>query len=161
MKNIFAVALLCLFSLTLVVGQQTGAASEKSKAKINTASGNTETQVAKLEHEFAAAILKDGVAAVDKYEADDIISTDPAGNVTSKADDKKAWASGDLKLESAEISDLKVRSYGNTAVATGMTTVKGAWKSQDLSGNYRFTDTWVKRDGKWLLVATQATKVQQ
>jgi hypothetical protein len=32
-------------------------------------------------------------------------------------------------------------------------------QGQDLSGNYRFTDTWVKRNGKWQVVTSQYTKV--
>ena len=98
---------------------------------------------------------------MDQYEADDIISTDPTGRVTGKEDDKKELLSGDLKFQSLEVSDLNVRIYGNTAVATGATTVKGSYKDQDISGTYRFTDTWVKRYGKWQVVASQATKVQQ
>jgi hypothetical protein len=35
------------------------------------------------------------------------------------------------------------------------------YKEQDISGKYSFTDTWVKRYGKWQAVASQATKVQQ
>ena len=35
------------------------------------------------------------------------------------------------------------------------------YKGQDISGKYRFTDTWVKRNGKWQAVASQYTKVQQ
>ncbi len=164
MKNILVVALLCLFSLTLAMAQQTGAAkSEKPKAKPETAAtaGGAEAQVAKLEYDFAKAIVKDGNAAVDMYEADDIVSTDPSGRVTTKADEKKDWASGDIKLQAADISDLKVRPYGNSAVATGAIAIKGTYKGQDMSGNYRFTDTWVKRNGKWQVVASQATKVQQ
>jgi hypothetical protein len=37
--------------------------------------------------------------------------------------------------------------------------MKGTYKGQDLSGNCRFTDTWVKRNGKWQVVASQYTKV--
>ncbi len=161
MRNIFAVALLCLFSVSLVAGQQADATkSEKPKKEAAAATAGAESQVTKLEQDWAQAIVKDGAAAVDKYEADDIISTDPSGRVTTKADDKKDFASGDLKFESAGVSDLKVRTFGNTAVATGMMTIKGTYKGQDISGKYRYTDTWVKRNGKWQAVASQASKVQ-
>jgi hypothetical protein len=36
-------------------------------------------------------------------------------------------------------------------------TLKGTYNEQDISGQYRFTDTWVKRQA----VASQATKVNQ
>ena len=91
----------------------------------------------------------------------DSISTDPGGRVTDKAQDKKDLSSGDLKFQSLEVSDVHVRVFGNTAVATGTSTVKGTYKGQDLSGMYRFTDTWVERGGKWQAAASQATKIQQ
>jgi ketosteroid isomerase-like protein len=148
MRNMLAIAVLCLLSLSLATGQNAST------------TGKVEDQIKKLELDWAQATIKDGVAAVDQYEADDIVSTDPSGRVTDKAQDKKDFSSGDLKFQSLETSDLKVRVYGNTAVATGTSTLKGTYKGQDISGTYRFTDTWVKRNGKWQVVATQATKVQ-
>jgi len=163
MRNMFAVALLCLFSLSLATGQQAGMdKSQKPKTKTEAASatGSVEDQIKKREQDWAQATMKEGAAAVDQFEADDIISTDPGGRVTDKAQDKQDLSSGDLKFQSMEVSDLKVHVYGNTAVATGANTLKGTYKGQDISGTYRFTDTWVKRNGKWQAVASQATKVQ-
>ncbi len=67
-------------------------------------------------------------------------------------------SSGDLKFQSMELSDLTVHVYGNTA---------GTYKGQDISAKYRFTDTWVKRNGKWQVAsgkwqvaASQSTKLQ-
>lgn len=145
MRNMFAIVLFCVFSLSLAAS----------------ATSSVEDQIGKLERDWAQATVKDGAAAVDQYEADDIISTDPGGRVTDKAQDKMDLSSGDLKFQSMELSDLKVRAYGNTAVATGANTLKGTYKGQDISGTYRFTDTWVKRNGKWQAVASQSTKVQQ
>jgi ketosteroid isomerase-like protein len=149
MKNMLAIALFCFLSLSLATGQQ---ASKMSSA---------EDQITKLEQEWAQAIVKSGPVAVDKYEADDIVSTDLNGRVTDKAQDKTDLSSGDLKFESLTPSDIKVHVYGNAAVATGTGTVKGTFKGQDISGTYRFTDTWVKRNGKWQAVASQVTKIQQ
>jgi ketosteroid isomerase-like protein len=68
-------------------------------------------------------------------------------------------SSGDYKIQSEELGDIKVHVYGNTAVATATNTMKWTCKGQDLSGKYRFTDTWVKRSGKWQVVASQYTRV--
>jgi hypothetical protein len=163
MRNMFAIALPCLLSLSLTAGQQAGMAKSQepnTKTEAASASGRVEDQIKKLEHDWAQATVKDGAPAVDQYEADGIISTDPSGRVTDKAQDKKDLSSGDLKFQSIKLSDLRVRVYGNTAVAAGTTTLKGTYKEQDISGTYRFTDTWVKRNGKWQAVASQATKVQ-
>ena len=148
MKKLLAVAVLCLFGVSFSAGQ------EMSKA------GGVEDQIKKLEMDFAQAVVKDGAAAVDKYEADDIFDTDPGGRVTDKAQDKSDLSSGDLKFQSLELSDIKVHVYGNVAVAVGNTVVKGSYKGQDISAKYRFTDTWVKRKGKWQLAASQGTKIQ-
>jgi ketosteroid isomerase-like protein len=98
---------------------------------------------------------------VDQYEADDIITTDPSGRVTDKTQDRLDLSSGDFKIQSEELSDLKVHIYSNTAVVAGTNIVKGTYKGQDINGKYRFTDTWVKRNGKWQVVASQYTKVQE
>ncbi len=142
-----AIAGLCLLSLSFAVGQKASGTS------------SIEDQIKKNEQDWAQAVVREGVASVDQYEADDIITTDPSGRVTGKAADKTDLSSGDYKIQSEELSDLKVLVYGNTAVAAATNFMKGTYKGQDLSGKYRFTDTWVKRNGKWQVVASQYTKV--
>jgi ketosteroid isomerase-like protein len=144
MRKVSRFAALCLICLSLAAGQ----------------SASVVDQIKKLEQDWAQATIKSGAAAVDQYEADDIITTDPGGRVTDKAQDKTDLSSGDLKFQSMELSDIRVRVYGDTAVATGTNTLNGTYKGQDISGKYRFTDTWVKRSGKWQVVATQGTKIQ-
>ena len=149
MKNVLAIAFFCLFSLSLAAGQ------EASKTS------SVEDQIKKQEQNWAQATVKEGATAVDQYEADDIIDADPSGRVTDKTQDKTDLSSGDLKFQSIELGDVKVHVYGDTAVAAGTSTVKGTYKGQDISGMYRFTDVWVKRNGKWYAVASQSTKLQQ
>jgi ketosteroid isomerase-like protein len=59
------------------------------------------------------------------------------------------------KAQKAEASDesMKVQPFGDAAIATGITLVKGTYKGQDVSGRYAWTDTWVKIDGRWQMVA--------
>jgi ketosteroid isomerase-like protein len=149
MKNVLAIAFFCLFSLSLAASQEAAKTS------------SVEDQIKKQEQNWAQATVKEGATAVDQYEADDIIDTDPSGRVTDKAQDKTDLSSGDLKFQSIELSELKVHVYGDTAVAAGTSTLKGTYKGQDISGKYRFTDVWVKRNGKWHAVASQSTKLQQ
>ena len=147
MKNVLAVTLICLFSLPLAASQKSSNASSVAD------------QIKQYEQDWAQAVVKEGAASVDQYEADDIITTDPTGRVTGKADDRTDLSSGDYKIESEELSDVTVHVYGDVAIATATNTMKGTYKGQDLSGKYRFTDTWVKRNGRWQVVASQYTKV--
>jgi ketosteroid isomerase-like protein len=113
MKNLVAIASLCLLSLSLAAGQKASKAS------------SVEDQVKKHEQDWAQAVVKEGAASADQYEVDDIVTTDPSGRVTGKAEDKTDLSSGDYKIQSEELSDLKVQIYGNTAVATATNAMKG------------------------------------
>ena len=138
MKNVLAVGVLCLVVVSLAAG--------KSAA-------NVEDEIRKLEQDCAQATIKSGATAADQCEADDIIKTDPSGGVTDKAQGKMERSSGDLTFESMELSDMTVHVYGDTAIAAGTNNLHGTYKGQSISGKYRFTDTWVKRNGKWRIVA--------
>ena len=56
-------------------------------------------------------------------------------------------------------NEMKVRTYGDTAVSTGRSTIKAKVNGQDASGEYRFTDVWVKRGDRWQAVASQVTRI--
>jgi ketosteroid isomerase-like protein len=144
MKTLLAVAALCVVSLSLTA---------------STSATKVEDEIRELEQDWAQANITSGATAVDQYEADDIVKTDPSGHVTDKAQDKTDLASGDLKFESMELSDMTVHVYGNTAVVAGANNLHGTYKGQDISGKYRFTDTWVKRNGKWQVVASAVEPV--
>jgi hypothetical protein len=69
--------------------------------------------------------------------------------------------SRNLKIESSKLDDMKVHVYGSSAVVTYGTTDKGTYKEKDISGKYPWTDVFVKRNGRWQLVAGQGTPVRQ
>jgi ketosteroid isomerase-like protein len=59
---------------------------------------------------------------------------------------------------SYKLEDMRVRICGNAAVVTGRNVLQASLKGKDTSGPYRFTDVFVKRDGRWQCVATQAVR---
>ena len=54
---------------------------------------------------------------------------------------------------------MKVRVYGETAVVTYRSVAKGKIGDQDISGEYRWTDVVVKRNGVWLIVSTHGSTI--
>lgn len=58
-----------------------------------------------------------------------------------------AYDSGSLKYESVKFDEIKVHAYGDTAVVTGRSTIKGKDNGKDISGQTRYTRVYVKRQG--------------
>jgi hypothetical protein len=61
------------------------------------------------------------------------------------------------KYNSEKISDLKVRVYGNTAVATYKDTYDAMVEGQHRARSVLSTDVWVKMDSDWKQVSSQGT----
>jgi ketosteroid isomerase-like protein len=55
--------------------------------------------------------------------------------------------------------DQVVRLYGDAAVVTGVTSIKGRAGGEAFAADFQFTDTWVRRDGRWLLAASHASRL--
>jgi len=78
----------------------------------------------------------------------------------NKAEDLAAMKTDKSVDEFAELSEMNVRVDGNTAVVTGINHVKGRdEKAQPYDFRVRFTDTFIKRDGRWQVWATQGTRI--
>ena len=154
MKAISAVAMLVITATSLVLGQ--------SKAKKpDGPSDSTEEAVRQLHSEIVQAQLTSDTATLDRLWADDHIFTNPLGVVQSKAQRLAEIKAGGRKLESFSVADVEVRAYGDTAVVTSRATLKGQRQGQDISGQYRGIDVYVKKQGRWQVVAAQATRIAQ
>jgi len=116
-----------------------------------------ERELVKLENDWSTAWQKHDAAFMQKLFADEYLDTDWDGATYTKAQDIANVKSEDTHIESFVLSDLKVHVYGDTAVVTGRITIKATFKGKDISGAHQFTDVFVKRDGRWQVVATQST----
>jgi ketosteroid isomerase-like protein len=62
-------------------------------------------------------------------------------------------AGGSDTVASAHNEDMLVHSFGGTAVVTGWLVVRGSGAGGPFEHRYRFTDTWMRRAGRWQIVA--------
>ena len=93
-----------------------------------------EDELKKLETDRAAAVVKGDVATLEKQTSDDYTLINAYGQMSGKSQMVDAFKSGKTKLTSDELSDMKVRVYGNTAVITGKATVKEPWEERMWTG---------------------------
>lgn len=120
-----------------------------------------EDEIKNLEKERAAAVVKADTATLERVTADDYVLINANGQMMDKQQTMEAIKTGQIKIASNDLSDLKVRVYGNTAVVTGKSTVKGTLSGTDINGPVLFTRVYVRKNGHWQAVAFQQTRVTQ
>jgi ketosteroid isomerase-like protein len=107
-----------------------------------------------------AAQANDGKWFERNYASDATDISSRTGAVHSKTEEIASMASNKDVLDSLELSNLNVRVETNAAIVTGNNRVKGHdAKGQAFDRKTSFTDTYVKRDGRWQVWATQGTIV--
>jgi ketosteroid isomerase-like protein len=120
---------------------------------------SVEDQIKKMEKDRAAAVVKGDVATLEKLTSDDYILINANGQLSDKPTTMNNIKTGNIKLTTNDLSDLKVRVYGNTAVVTGKSDAKGSIGGRELKGPVMFTRVYVKKDGKWQSVSFQQTPI--
>jgi ketosteroid isomerase-like protein len=122
--------------------------------------GGAEQAVAALEGKWLQGQKTNNPDLIDPLLADKIVDTESDGKVYDKTG--LMTMAKAMKYTTAEVDDLKVTAFGDTAIATGG--FKGT--GTDASGkpfdvHFRWTDTWVKMpNGRWQCVATQGTAIK-
>jgi ketosteroid isomerase-like protein len=113
-----------------------------------------------IEEKWLDAYMKSDPSFIKNLEAEDYSIIEPDGAVSTKAQDVKSVTDKTFIMKSATMSDFKCRMLGdNNAVVTCMLKMSGTEDGQEFSGDYRGTDVFEKKDGKWMAVASQLTKV--
>jgi ketosteroid isomerase-like protein len=138
-----AVLTLTLPSVVLAQKQSTGRDHRGTVAQV----------IRQLDQERIQAQIDADRAALDRIYADDFIGLGPSGTVRTKPQVLSDFTSGTLKFQSITTDDVQVRVYGNTAVETGRSTMKGQDQNKPVPVDNRFTRVWVKQHGRWRLVA--------
>jgi len=120
-----------------------------------------EQELIKLENEWGEALVKRDAASIDRIIADDYMGTYVDGSVFTKAQLIEMVKSHKEEMLSFVIDEWKVRVYGDVAVVTARITVKMQLAGKEMTDQSRFTDTWVKRAGRWQCVAGHNSTIAQ
>jgi len=168
MKKLLGVMVLTIISLSISLGQTQKPEKKPDKSKpvaekVSTNSSD-EQELIKLDKQWGEAGMHGDAAVLEVILADDFIGDSPTGGAVTKAQqiaESKASAP-DITNATYTADDYKVRFLDpNTAVMTHSASEKGMKKGQEYTDQHRSMHVWVKRGGKWQVVASQATPVPQ
>jgi ketosteroid isomerase-like protein len=129
-----------------------------SSADVSPGDDAIAAKIKSLESNWEAALLTHDTSAIEKMVADDFIGTSSSGKTGDKSTLLAEARRDTSTYTSAVSSDMTVRVFGtNVAVVTGIAKESGKTKAgKTFTNTYRFTDTWVERNGEWQCVAAQA-----
>jgi len=137
MKRIF-------FAVVLVLGISSFALGQYKK-------GSVEDKLIQLDKAWTFAELKGDKKAAAALVADDYVGTTQRGDIENKTQYLAGIAANADMVKS---DDYNVRIFGNTAIMTHRGTVEGVRNMQ-----FRSTHIWMKRGGKWLIVAHHGSPI--
>jgi ketosteroid isomerase-like protein len=140
-------------SLVALVFAVSGFAQTAARPK----GGSVEQEIIKLEKEWMDAWLKQDAAFIDRILADDYTSTDADGAVFTKMENlnHEPYKPGEFLMLSTTFDEIEVHVYGDAAVYMA----RGNVLAEREPNRYRWTDMWVKTDGRWQCVASHWSRV--
>ena len=123
--------------------------------------GDIEQQILQLEQQRMRAMMDADAETLNRVLADDLTYIHTNAALDSKESFIGALSSGALNYESIASTDAQVRVYGDTAVVTGNGDVRVTSNGRRNRFSIRYTDVYAQRDGRWQMVAWQATRMPE
>lgn len=145
MKRTLVIAVLVLAAASIALGQKQSERRDQRR--------NVEQVIRQLDHERIQAQIHADRVALERIYADDFIGIGPSGTVRTKPQVLADFTSHDLKFQSITTDEVRIRVYGKTVVETGRSTMVGQDKGRVVPRDNRFTRVWVRRQGRWRIVA--------
>ncbi len=116
-------------------------------------------ELARLESVWNEAHLRGDADALDQLWADDLIVTVPDMPVMDKNEALALVRAGKMKFRRYQTSDLRTRIYGETALVTGQISRERDSATNEFEDDWRFTKVYVRRKGRWRVVAWHGSHV--
>ena len=113
----------------------------------------TQKAVFGLEEEWTRALVRRDTTAFKRLTTPGFVYTED-NVMMSQRQLINAVATGDTIVFAAN-EGMRLHDYTPVAVVTGVLIVSGRNKGKRYTNRYRFTDTWLYRNGKWQAIAAQ------
>ncbi|HEX2833847.1 MAG TPA: nuclear transport factor 2 family protein [Thermoanaerobaculia bacterium] len=118
-------------------------------------------EIKRLDEEITVATWTGDAEWFEKNLGDDYVLITPGGTRRSKADVIRELATTGMKMEPYDPREVQIRLYGDAAVVTGRMLQRFTLGGIRYQSDLRYTDVYVKRKGKWLLVSAHTSNVAQ
>jgi len=119
----------------------------------------TEQYIQDQEAAIGQAMIRKDITTLSKLVGDDWTIQNDSGVVGTKAGFINDIKTGTLVVSKFQLHDLRVRVIGDVAIVQGSDDEVSSYAGKDGSGTFNWLDVWAKRNGKWVSIATQLTKV--
>jgi ketosteroid isomerase-like protein len=116
--------------------------------------GDSAAAIRKLEEKWTESYKKRQIDILSSLLAEDFVITVEDGNTYSKSGYITHSADPSVHVDVAELSDLKVRMHGNTAVVTGAYHERGRSNGKPYEYHDRLTDVWMKIGNTWQVISS-------
>lgn len=113
-----------------------------------------------VQEELIRAELEGDADALDRMIADDFRGIDPRGAELDKAAVIAGYRRDDFRLETLRVDDVETRRFHDVGLVTGRSSMVGSAGGEPFEEEFRYRDVYVRRDGRWSLVASQLTPIQ-
>jgi hypothetical protein len=142
--------------LVLGLGGVETAGAQESIARRGKEPAMAETPVERtlfaLEEDWTQALVRRDGATFDRLLAPQFVYTEN-DQVMTKDELIRAVVSGSDTVESAGNEDMHAYVHGKAAVVTGWLVMRGRGANGPFNRRFRYTDTWLYRDGRWRVIA--------
>jgi len=125
----------------------------------STPPGTAGDAVLRRDEEMAKAVVAGDVARLEDIYAEDYVYVGSEGRQVGRAERLAAFRTGALRYLSTKHTGATVRVYGDTAVVQGRTHSSVIARGRQIEGDFQYVGIWVRRDGRWRIVLTQATRI--
>jgi ketosteroid isomerase-like protein len=117
-------------------------------------------ELTKLVNDINVAVVNADIAFLERVLHQDYVHHGHRGTVENRAEYLENRKTGRVEYDSLSADEIKVRLYGDTAIVTHRSKAKGKDQQGEIDFQRSVTRVFLRRDGRWQQVHSQATPIQ-
>lgn len=119
-------------------------------------------EIEHLEQQYRQAVLSGDIVAMRRMLADNYIGIEPNGIIKTKNETLADWEHHRVTMQRLDLSDIRVRIFGDTAVVTSQAYVIGRGPYGPIHGEFRYTRVYHRESpGSWKIVSFEASRIRR